>query len=163
MIFIMQECIFNAEVGDARQLNKPSNSADMVLIMGPLYHLQNKDDRELVLKEAYRVLKSDGLLITTGISKYSSMTWALSVYGTKNNFIDDPVFRNMFKEEVASGNHNRPKEYPYLIAQAYFSTPISIASEMKEAGFSIINQHAVEGCIWFTPCLDEKGMLDEFC
>ncbi len=27
---------------------------------------------------------------------------------------------------------------------------------MQQAGFSIINAHAVEGCIWFTPCLDEK-------
>lgn len=159
---MMHECSFNAEAGDARHLNKPTGSADVVLVMGPLYHLQNKKDRELVLQEAYRVLKQDGLLIVTGISKYSSMTWALSVYGTKNNFIDDPVFKNMLKEEVVLGNHNRPKEYPYLIAQAYFSTPISMGSEIKDAGFSIINQHAVEGCIWFTPCLEEKWE-DERC
>lgn len=31
-----------------------------------------------------------------------------------------------------------------------------MAAEMGQTGFSIINQHAVEGCIWFTPCLDEK-------
>ena len=55
------------------------------------------------------------------------------------------AFRNMLQEEVVSGNHNRPKAYPYLIAQAYFSTPRSMAEEMQEAGFSIINQHAVEG------------------
>lgn len=153
---MMQQCSFSAEVGDARHLNKPSHSADIVLMMGPLYHLQNKEDRQLVLNEAYRVLKDDGLLIAAGISKYSSMTWALSTYGTKNNLIDESVFRKMIKEEVTSGNHNRPLEYPYLIAQAYFSTPESMASEIKTAGFAIINKHAVEGCIWFTPCLDEK-------
>lgn len=153
---MMHECSFNAEVGDARHLNKPSHSADVVLMMGPLYHLQNKEDRQQALKEAYRVLENGGLLIAAGISKYSSMIWALSTYGTKNNLIDEVAFRNMFQEEVVTGNHNRPKEYPYLIAQAYFSTPESMAGEMKEAGFSIINEHAVEGCIWYTPCLDEK-------
>lgn len=28
-----------AEVGDAREINKPDESADVVLLMGPLYHL----------------------------------------------------------------------------------------------------------------------------
>ena len=37
---------YTAETGDARRLNKPDNSADVVLLMGPLYHLQNKKDRE---------------------------------------------------------------------------------------------------------------------
>ena len=44
-------------VDDARKLNKPDNSADVVLLMGPLYHLQNKDDRNKALSEAFRVLK----------------------------------------------------------------------------------------------------------
>lgn len=29
-------------------------------------------------------------------------------------------------------------------------------AEMKNIGFSITNAHAVEGCIWCTPCLNEK-------
>lgn len=33
-----------------------------------------------------------GLGIATGISKYSSNTWALSVCGEENNYIDDKVF-----------------------------------------------------------------------
>ncbi|MBQ9679516.1 MAG: class I SAM-dependent methyltransferase [Ruminococcus sp.] len=32
-----------AEIGDAREINKPDDSADVVLLMGPLYHLQDKD------------------------------------------------------------------------------------------------------------------------
>lgn len=153
---MMQENTFIAEVGDARKINRPDESADVVLLLGPLYHLQNESDRALALKEAYRVLRKDGLLIAAGISKYSSTTWALSVYGAQNNLIDEASFFKMLQEELTTGNHNRPKEYPYLITQAYFATPESMQAEMKNIGFSIMNAHALEGCIWFTPCLEEK-------
>ncbi|NNU78136.1 class I SAM-dependent methyltransferase [Clostridium estertheticum] len=69
-----------AEVCDARKINRADDSADIVLLMGPLYHLQNRDDRLQVLNEAKRVLKKGGLLFSVGISKFSSTTWALSTY-----------------------------------------------------------------------------------
>ena len=46
--------------------------------------------------------------------------------------------------------------YPHLLCEAYFSTPDSLAVEMENAGFETVNSHAVEGCVWFTPCLEEK-------
>lgn len=147
---------FTAETADARHLPRPDNSADVVLLMGPLYHMQKEEDRAAALREARRVLKDGGLLMTAGISKYSSTTWALSVYGRDNDYIDDPIFFDMLRGELTTGHHNRPKEYPYLIAESYFATPYSFADEMEHAGFTVINSHAVEGCIWFTPHLEEK-------
>jgi hypothetical protein len=35
----------SARVGDARQLDEPDGSADAVLLMGPLYHLTEREDR----------------------------------------------------------------------------------------------------------------------
>lgn len=157
---MMTDCKFIAETADARHIERPDASADVVLLMGPLYHLQSIDDRAAALREAYRVLKDGGLLIAAGISKYSSTTWALSVYGEDNNYIDDPIFFDMLRGELTTGNHNRPADYPYLIAESYFATPNSFADEMKSAGFDVINFHAVEGCIWFTPHLDEKWEND---
>lgn len=145
-----------AEVGDARNINKPDESADVVLLMGPLYHLQNEDERNKVLSEAYRVLKKGGLLFAVGISKFSSTTWALSVYGNGCDFIDDDIYLNMLKCELTTGKHHRPKEYPFIIANAYFHTIDKLRSEISNNGFNIINSHAIEGCIWFTPKLDEK-------
>ena len=107
---MMKDCNFIAETGDARHINRPDESADVVLMMGPLYHLRNREERLLALREAFRVLKKGGLLISTGISKFSSMTWALSVYGEKNDFLDDPVIFNMIKGEMTTGDHIRPKE-----------------------------------------------------
>ena len=147
---------FIAEVCDARNINRDDESADIVLLMGPLYHLQNRDDRLQVLNEAKRVLKKDGLLFSVGISKFSSTTWALSTYGKDNNFLDDDIFNNMIENELSSGIHIRPKEYPYFIAQAYFHTPLGLQREIEAVGFETIQKYAIEGAIWFTPCLNEK-------
>jgi ubiquinone/menaquinone biosynthesis C-methylase UbiE len=147
---------FIAEVCDARDINRTDESADIVLLMGPLYHLQNKEDREQVLNQAKRVLKKGGLLFSVGISKFSSTTWALSTYGKDNNFLDDDIYNNMIQNELSSGIHNRPKEYPYFIAQAYFHTPLGLQKEIEEVGFETIQKYAIEGVIWFTPYLNEK-------
>lgn len=37
---MMKESQFIAEVGDARNVNRTDESADVVLLLGPLYHLQ---------------------------------------------------------------------------------------------------------------------------
>lgn len=150
------DCAYKAETGDARKIEKPDESADIVLLMGPIYHLQEKSERDRVLSEAYRVLKKGGMLFAVGISKFSSTTWALSVYGNGNEFIDDDIYLNMLKNELKTGNHIRPKEYPFIIANAYFHTIDSLKNEIKSNGFEILNQHAIEGCIWIAPALNEK-------
>lgn len=158
---MMQDCQFVAETGNALNVNRPDESADVVLLMGPLYHLRDRRDRLQALREAFRVLKKGGLLVAAGISKFSSMTWALSVYGEKKNgnlvdFLDDPVFFNMIKGEMTTGDHIRPKEYPKFIAESYFTTSKEMKEDVAEVGFSGEKAIAVEGCIWFTPHLAEK-------
>ena len=158
---MMQDCRFVAETGNALQVNRSDESADVVLLMGPLYHLRDREERLQALREAFRLLKKGGLLVAAGISKFSSMTWALSVYGEKKNeniveFLDDPVFFNMIKSEMTIGDHIRPKEYPKFIAEAYFTASEEMKSEIAEVGFVVDKTIAVEGCIWFTPHLQEK-------
>ena len=158
---MMQDCQFVAETGDARHINRLDESADVVLLMGPLYHLRDRKDRMQTLRESLRVLKKGGLLVAAGISKFSSMTWALSVYGEKKNenlveFLDDPVFFNMIKGEMTTGDHIRPKEYSKFIAESYFTTAEEMKAEIAEAGFAVEKAIAVEGCIWFTPHREEK-------
>ena len=158
---MMQDCHFIAETGNALQVDRPDESADVVLLMGPLYHLRDREERLQSLRESFRVLKKGGLMVAAGISKFSSMTWALSVYGEKRNenlveFLDDPVFFDMIKGEMTTGNHIRPKEYPRFIAESYFTTSEEMQTEVSEVGFAVEKAIAVEGCIWFTPHLAEK-------
>lgn len=147
---------YEAVTGDARKIEKPDSSADMVLLMGPLYHLNSREDRMLVLSEARRVLKDGGILITAGISKFSSATWALTVYGSVNDFIDDDIYMDMIRREMKTGEHIRPKEYPYFISNAYFHTIDGLRNEISEAGFTVKESAAVEGCSWITPDIAGK-------
>lgn len=153
--------LFKAEVCDARNINRENESADIVLLMGPLYHLQNKEDRKKVLNEAKRVLKKGGILFSVGISKFSSTTWALSTYGNGNEFLDDPIYFNMIQNELISGVHIRPKEYSNFITQAYFHTPRELQEELEVVGFETIQKHAIEGVIWFKPFLNEYWKDEE--
>ena len=52
----------STELGDARHLPHAENSVDAVLLLGPLYHLVEKEDRIACLREAGRVLRPGGLI-----------------------------------------------------------------------------------------------------
>lgn len=58
----------SAEVGDARSLPMRDASFDVVLLMGPLYHLTSREDRLQALAESRRVLRPGGLLVATARS-----------------------------------------------------------------------------------------------
>ena len=58
-------------VKDSRDLGEiESRAFDAVLMMGPLYHLVYKEDRETALKEAYDRLKPGGIIFSSFISRY---------------------------------------------------------------------------------------------
>ena len=62
--------------------------------------------------------------------------------------------------EMETGEHIRPKEYPYFISNAYFHTIDGLRDEIAEAGFKIAESAAVEGCSWITPDIAEKWKDD---
>lgn len=150
-----QTAPYKALAGDARHLPIPDASMDAALLLGPLYHLQDKADRMQCLAEARRVLRPGGWLFAAGISKYSSATWALTVYGTGKDFIDDPAYMEMLRTELTTGNHNKPENYNVL-CDAYFHTPEAFREELDEGGFTVESLFAIEGCAWLTPSLADK-------
>ena len=62
----------SCRVGDARALDLSSGSADIVLLLGPLYHLTGATDRREALREAARVLRPGGVLFAAAISRWAS-------------------------------------------------------------------------------------------
>lgn len=151
-----QKVSYPACAADARRLPAGDSSCDALLLMGPLYHLLEKESRMEALWEAKRVLKPGGVLAAAGISKFSSTTWALSTYRAANDFLDDGIYMDMLRGELATGGHHRPAQYPNFIAEAYFHTPEKLEDELKKAGFVVDALLAIEGCIWFTPELNAK-------
>jgi len=62
-----------AAVGDARRLDQPDSSVDVVLLLGPLYHLLERADRVAALTEARRVVRKGGLVAAAAISRYAGL------------------------------------------------------------------------------------------
>jgi len=66
---ITQDIDIDLKMGNALDLSAyPSDFYDVVLLMGPLYHLEKKEDQLKALLEAKRVLKKGGVLFTAFIS-----------------------------------------------------------------------------------------------
>ncbi len=59
-------------IGDARHLDHADGSVDAVLLFGPLYHLTERADRLLALREALRVLRTGGVMMAQVISRFIS-------------------------------------------------------------------------------------------
>ena len=138
-------------LGDARQLSYDNDEFDLVLLFGPLYHLQEKQDRVKCLTEAKRVLKKGGVLLAATITRYASL-----FDGFWQGFIDDPAFENILKQDLEDGNHFNPVNHPMYFTDAHFHTQKEIKEEFTNAGFSRFNTIAIEGFGWLTPNFMEK-------
>src|SRR4051794_22393745 len=64
------------EVGDARDLDLDDDSADAVLLLGPLYHLVDREQRLRALREVRRVARPGAPVLVSAISR-----WAPRLHG----------------------------------------------------------------------------------
>jgi len=138
-------------LGDARALPFDDEKFDLVLLFGPLYHLQEKPDRIKSIAEAKRVLKKDGVLLAATISRYASL-----FDGFWQGFIDDPAFEEIVKQDLEDGNHFNPVNHPMYFTDAHFHTQKEIEEEFMAAGFAKSNSLAIEGFGWLVPDFMKK-------
>lgn len=57
--------------GNALELGEYEQKYDVVLLMGPLYHLIKETDRKTALEGALRLLKPNGIIVASFISNYA--------------------------------------------------------------------------------------------
>ncbi len=127
-------------VGDARSLDFPTKSIDVVLLFGPLYHLIEQDERYQALKEAFRVLKNGGLLFAAAISRFAS-----AIDGFLSGFIHDPNFTEIVKQDLIDGQHRNPTDNVMYFTDAYFHRPSELKGEIENTGFKDVQVFPVEG------------------
>ena len=139
----------SAEVGDARQLPHADHSADAVLLLGPLYHLVERDDRIACLREAYRVLRPGGLVWGAGISHFASLLDSLT-----HGFFDDPQFAPILARDLEDGQHRNPTGNPLYFTDAFFHRPGELSREVQAAGFQTLEVLPIEGPGWLARDFD---------
>ena len=135
--------IASVSLGDARELRFSSMSADAVLLLGPLYHLIDKSERLLALREVYRVLREGGVMLAAGISRFASML---------HSFFEDrfgnPVHMDIVQNDLETGYHRNLTEDLKYFTDAYLHRPEELGSEVVAAGFQHQATLAVEGPTW---------------
>ncbi|WP_051744813.1 class I SAM-dependent methyltransferase [Streptomyces yerevanensis] len=127
------------ELGDARHLTAEDASYDVVLLLGPLYHLLERADRDQALAEAYRVLKPGTLIGAAGINKYAS----LFEHTAFAHLHREPVQKSIGKI-LATQRHDGKKAF----TAAYFHGAEQLRDEVAAAGFTEAEVFGIEGPAW---------------
>ena len=135
--------IASVSLGDARELRFSSASANVVLLLGPLYHLIDKSERLLTLREAYRVLRHGRIMVAAGISRFAS----LLDFFCKDR-LGNSVLRDIVQNDLEMGYHQNPTENLEFFTDAYLHRPKELGSEVVEAGFQHQTTLAVQGPTW---------------
>ncbi|HEX6194911.1 MAG TPA: class I SAM-dependent methyltransferase [Jiangellaceae bacterium] len=137
-------------VGDARELDLPDQSADVALLLGPLYHLTDPADRLRAVREAARVARPGGIVAVAGISRFASMRDSL-----RKGWLDDQRWVGTVERTVATGRHRNESGHEQRFTTAYFHRADDLGSELMAAGLHDVEVIAVEGIGSFLDGLDE--------
>ena len=128
------------EIGDARRLKQDDGSVDVVLLLGPLYHLVDRADRIKALAEAKRVLRPGGMLFAAAISRFAALLDIL----VRLRRLHEPDVLDVVMGSVKTGVFRGPGEAE-LFTTAYFHLPRELREEVSEAGFELLDLLSIEG------------------
>jgi ubiquinone/menaquinone biosynthesis C-methylase UbiE len=141
----------SCRIGDARALDVPDATADIVLLLGPLYHLTEALDRTRALNDASRVLKPGGWLFAAAISRYAS-----ALDGLARDLLDDPEFERIVKQDLKDGQHRNPTDRLDYFTTAFFHRPDELAKETQAAGLTLQGVYGIEGPGWILPDIADR-------
>jgi ubiquinone/menaquinone biosynthesis C-methylase UbiE len=138
-------------VGNAHALGHPDDSADAVLLLGPLYHLTDRPDRLAALGEALRVLRRRGTLIAAAISRFAS-----ALDGLRLGYLDDVGFATIVERDLTDGQHRNPAGHAAYFTTAFFHHPDEFRREVSDAGLTLEHLITVEGPAWLLQDFNEQ-------
>jgi ubiquinone/menaquinone biosynthesis C-methylase UbiE len=147
--------IASCTIGDARELEFEDGTADVVLLLGPLYHLIEAQDRNRALAEAYRTLKSGGYLFAAGISRFAS-----TIDGLVSGYYLDPIFQEIMQRDLDTGQHRNPTHNPAYFMDTFFHHPGALKSEVSNAGFKITGVFAIEGISYMMKDFNKNWLIN---
>lgn len=123
---------------DARDLSIFDNeSFDIVLNMGPFYHLVDAADREKCMNEGLRVLKCGGLFITAYISRFSVFPYVAT---SDSNYINIELANQLYKTGML--RHDDPNCF---WTDTYYASPDEMERCYKDRSLEIVDHFAQDG------------------
>ncbi len=138
----------DAVIGDARHLPYKDSSADAVLLLGPLYHLTEREDRLQALREAKRVLKSGGFIFAAAINRFAS-----TLDGLFNEYYGDPELIKVNDRTLQDGLHFSPEGKAFFTT-SFFHHSDELRQEILDAGFELETLIGIEGVGWLLQNFD---------
>ena len=140
----------DSRVGDARSLDLPDESADVVLLLGPIYHLRERHDRIQALREARRIVRVGGVVHVAAITR-----WAMRLDG-----ILVQRFHERYPGLVEIATEGERTGWFPPVHQAGFTcaahTPAQLRAELQEAGLLVDTLVNVEGIAFALGDLDSR-------
>jgi ubiquinone/menaquinone biosynthesis C-methylase UbiE len=143
--------VASLSVEDARKLPLKDGFVDVVLLMGPLYHLPEGQDRKLALQEALRILAAPGVMVVAAISRYAS-----ALDGLARKLSLDSRFAKIRDQDLLDGQHRNETGDLNYFTTAYFHRPEELSQEMESAGCRDVKVFGVEGPGWMLPDIDAR-------
>ena len=130
----------HANATDLHELG--DESFDVVLLMGPLYHLTLAEDRRVAVSEARRILKPDGLIFASVITRYAPIRWTARYEPASSYHIE------FAKKVMDTGTWKGTGEaYGFGRANCYFTRPSEVRLLMEEADFKTLTIIGCEGAV----------------
>lgn len=128
--------------GNAIKLDEYVNEQfDYILLMGPLYHLTNENDRKSVVNKALDCLKDDGIIFISFISAYAPILDLL-----KNYPEEIKVNAHKYYNYLTDGRNIVSKDNQGF-TNAYFFNPNDIDGFMKSFALEKLGLYGVESIL----------------
>jgi len=137
---VLERNIHNIEtaVVDARDLSQFQDSTfDVVLCLGPIYHLLSEEDRIKCISECLRVLKSDGVLAIAYINKHFIVPYLATV--------DKKYIKSSLISKVINDGMIRERDEDCFWTDAYFTTPEEIENLVSRYSIKKLSHIATDG------------------
>jgi S-adenosylmethionine-dependent methyltransferase len=120
---------------NALNLNLLENEKyDALLLMGPMYHVLDAEDRLAILKEAMRILKKDGIAIIAYLN-----SWGILKAGVTEFYEEFSDIANVYGY---LGEQSFDEKQSFT--EVYFTTPPKATQEVKESGFELLSYAGAE-------------------
>jgi ubiquinone/menaquinone biosynthesis C-methylase UbiE len=146
--------IFN-QVSCATQLNWiTDNSADSILLMGPLYHLINEEHRNNAISHCSRILKPGGLLFSVFLSPFPLLNKRNDVNEGSYLFTNTNLYKHI-KSDITTHTHFQGFDIPQ-----YRCWPKDAEKLMISNGFETLRIRNIEGIGSFYSSEKLKGYSD---